>query len=104
MRIRVKTGFIALLLLGAQGCEGSLPARRATDAAPPAVIAPSPIIPPEFDPLPLRIGAAKAKDLLTGLALTDDELGKIADSAGFAALADAWMGTPQFDKVMLHFR
>ncbi len=114
MRSRVKTGFIAWLFLAAQGCEGNLPARHATDAEPPQVspaiptiaeppVSVSPELPPEFDPLPLRIGAAKAKDLLTGLALTDDELGKLADPTAFAALADAWMGTPQFDQVMLQF-
>jgi hypothetical protein len=27
---------------------------------------PAPVDPPEFDPLPLRIGVSKAKDLLSG--------------------------------------
>lgn len=62
-----------------------------------------PRVPPEFDPLPLRVGVSKAKDLLTGLPATSSELSQAATPEGFKSLIDTWAATPQFDDTMLRF-
>jgi hypothetical protein len=57
----------------------------------------------EFDALPRRIGVAKAKDKLTGLALTAEELAEAGTSDGLKKLIDGWMKTNEFEGVMQHW-
>lgn len=60
--------------------------------------------PPPFEALPPRAYAAKVKDILTGLALTDDELVKVtADPRALRALIDVWMTTDQFKEKSFEF-
>lgn len=49
-----------------------------------------------FEALPLRVGASKAKDLLTGLALTPEEMTVIgADPSVLGGLVDSWVARPE---------
>jgi hypothetical protein len=93
--MRIRTLAAAALVLGAAfyGCS--------TDSADEANLNNGP--PPEFDPLPIRIGAAKAKDLLTGAQLTDAEYAALADPAALKGMIDTWMNTPEFETVMIQF-
>jgi hypothetical protein len=61
--------------------------------------------PAAFEPLPPHVYAAKVKDLLTGLPLTDAELQKVtADpGGGLKTLIDGWMALPQWKTKMLGF-
>jgi Protein of unknown function (DUF1585) len=95
-RVCLPTLFAAISYFGAQGCSS-------TDDAPPVDTNIVPKVPPEFDPLPLRVGVSKAKDLLTGLPITAEELTQAATPEGFKQLIDAWTTLPQFDDAMLRF-
>lgn len=60
--------------------------------------------PPPFEPLPPRAYAAKAKDLLTGLPLTDAELQAVtSDPGALSALIDDWMKRPEYRSRMMDF-
>jgi hypothetical protein len=102
--------FSAVAFLLAQGCDVKLfalsqsqtptNAPGATTDSPPAD-PPEPL--PELDELPLRVGVAKAKDLLTGLPVTSEELAQAGDIAKFKTLVDGWTSLPQFEETMLRF-
>ena len=63
------------------------PAARASPPGPPP--------PPPYEPLPPAPYAAKVKDLLTGLPLTDAELAAVTRNRGsLRALIDTWMARP----------
>jgi hypothetical protein len=61
--------------------------------------------PAAFEPLPPHVYAAKVKNLLTGLALTDAELQAVTKdpNGGLKALIDTWMALPQWKTKMLGF-
>jgi hypothetical protein len=100
-----KLVFVAAGLFGA--CVGSVSdpgtsPSRDLPSAPPDPSGPDPVTP--YEPLAPAAYAAKVKDVLTGLPLTDAELQ--AASGGAAAmrpLIDAWMATPQYRDKMLDF-
>ena len=104
MRLRLVVALSSLVYIGTQAC-----ADNAEDSFPRANVAETPSgdagseTPVEFDPLPLRVGASKAKDLLTGLPLTSAELAAAADREALKTLVDTWMALPQFDDAMLRF-
>jgi hypothetical protein len=103
----------ALLMVGCSfflcSCEGNVKSLATSISPPDGVVTaepepklPEPSTPPlEFDPLPRRIGIAKAKDKLTGLHTTDEELKQGATDEGLKALVDTWTKLPEFDAVML---
>ena len=105
MRLRTVVALTSLVYVGTQGCsdntENLVPRANAGDI--PSGADAGPETPVEFDPLPLRVGASKAKDLLTGLPMTAAELAAAADPAALKMLVDAWMALPQFDDAMLRF-
>jgi hypothetical protein len=56
-----------------------------------------PMPPPPYEPISAAAAAAKVKDLLTGLPLSDDELRTAAGGRnGLKTLIDGWMTTPQW--------
>ncbi len=103
----------ALLMVGCTvvlcACQGNVKGLPTTGSPPDGVgmnepqpnVPEPPTPPPEFDPLPRRIGIAKAKDKLTGLHTTDEELKQGATDEGFKALIDTWINSPDFEAVML---
>jgi len=61
-------------------------------------------MPAAFEPLPPGTYAAKVKHLLTGRALTDDELKQVvADPGTLKPLIDTWMALPEFHAKMMTF-
>jgi hypothetical protein len=57
-----------------------------------------------FEAVPPRVYVAKVKDVLTGLAPTDDELAAVeADPSQLSALVDGWMRTPEYERKMTRF-
>jgi hypothetical protein len=65
---------------------------------------PAEMTPPPYQPLSPRAYAAKVKDLLTGLPLTDQELAAVtANRAALPGMVDAWSQTPQFKERMFDF-
>jgi hypothetical protein len=74
------------------------------EPTPPPAEPPAPATPPAYQPLPPRAYAAKVKDLLTGLALKDDELAAVtADPQALRPLIDSWMALPPFRAKMVDF-
>jgi len=64
------------------------------------------VVPPAapYEPLPPRVYAAKVKDLMTGMALTDDEYKRVtADPKVLRTLVDSWMTTEQFKAKTFEF-
>jgi hypothetical protein len=60
--------------------------------------------PPPFEPLSPAASAGKVKDVLTGLAVDDEELALARGGRdGLRTLIDRWMGTPQFQAKMFDF-
>jgi hypothetical protein len=60
--------------------------------------------PPPYQALPPNVYAAKVKDILTGLPLTDAELAAVVGKPGdLRGLIDMWMATPQFRERMFEF-
>jgi hypothetical protein len=65
---------------------------------------PAEMTPPPYQPISPRAYASKVKDLLTGLALDDDELAAVtADPQALRGLIDTWMGLPPFRAKMMEF-
>ncbi len=99
----VVTIFLAAACVGAvdRGMPGAIGTKP--DAETPTT--PTPSGPPVLaDVLPPQVYAAKVKNLLTGLALTDDELrAVVASSNQLGTLIDAWQKTPEFRTRMLKF-
>jgi hypothetical protein len=104
MHFRTPIALAFLSYVGAQGCSEAedLQVAGADVAQPTGALGPE-APPPEFDPLSLRVGVAKAKDLLTGLPITDAELSAAGSLDAFKSLVDSWSATPQFDDTMLRF-
>lgn len=60
--------------------------------------------PDAFEPVSVASAVTKVKNLLTGLAPTDDEVSAVtADPAAMDRLVGQWMATPQYAQKMLHF-
>jgi hypothetical protein len=101
MRTSLTRVYLPLLLsamsyFGVQGCSSS-------EETPQVNTNVVPKVPPEFDPMPLRVGVSKAKDLLTGLPITAAELEQASTPEGFKQLIDVWSALPQFEEAMLRF-
>src|SRR5262249_6069954 len=57
-----------------------------------------------FVPDPPAVYVAKVKNILVGLAPTDDEIAKVsADPAAIGGLIDDWMKLPQYQQKMMVF-
>jgi hypothetical protein len=95
-------GLPILLVLLAPGCR---PGAGVAGARPAGEGAGSPLPPPPFAPLPAHIQAAKVKQLLTGRALTADELDHVAADPATAlpGLIDGWMALPEWQAQTLAF-
>jgi hypothetical protein len=109
-------GLIILVALGGAACVkgelgagsspgGSTPGGNPSDPKnPSSPKVPEVMPPPPYEPLAPAVYAAKVKDVLTGLQLTEDELGQVtADAKNLRKLIDAWMGLPQFREKMFDF-
>lgn len=103
----ITVAFVAYL--GTQGCADTEDNKLGADLPTPGDMEPDggeqidagP--PPEFDPLPRRIGLAKAKDRLTGISLTESDVVAAATQEGFKSLIDTWATTSEFENVMIQF-
>jgi hypothetical protein len=99
-----KYALVAAVLAGSS-CVGTVSDPPPADLpAAPSDTTPGTPPPPPYEPLAPAVTAAKVKDLLTGLALTDAELQAAAGGRqAIRALIDAWMETPQYRDKMLDF-
>ena len=89
-----QAGVLGLSLLGAS-CDSSAP----MEEQPPP---PIPEVP--FEPVSAASYTAKVKNLLTGLAATDEEVQAVtADPAALKGLIDQWTATPQAQAKLLDF-
>ena len=89
--MKTRPRLLLISLCAAAACQVNKGGTNSNPLPPPD---PAVTPPPPFEPLPPRAYAAKVKDLLTGLALQDDELPAVtADPRALRRLIDSWMGT-----------
>ncbi len=87
---------IATLVLGALACSSKSPALAQPSAGDAG--------PPPFQGEPPGVYVAKVKNVLVGLAPTDDEIQSVeADPTRLGALVDGWLQLPQYDQKMTRF-
>ena len=100
--MKTRPRLLLISLCAAAACQFNK-GGTSSNPLPPPDPAVTPPLPP-FAPLPPRAYAAKVKDLLTGLALQDDELAAVtANPQALGRLIDGWMSLPAFRSKMLDF-
>jgi hypothetical protein len=91
---KVSLPLVAAVAVGAVACSSGAP-------APPAE---PPYDGPPFEPVPADVYVAKVKNILTGLAPTEVEIGAVeADPGALGPLVDAWMTLPEYQQKTMRF-
>ncbi|MEM9192960.1 MAG: hypothetical protein AAGF12_27545, partial [Myxococcota bacterium] len=108
-RFRVMAGLIALPLVAllSAGCQGVVDEAVGGPGGPnpgvdplnPDPDRPQPVLScQEYEETPIFTAAAKVKNILTGLPLTEDELASLtADETQLGSFIDVWLDTPEAD-------